>query len=166
MRSIIAALVVGVAMAVGCKAIPDGDDLDRLQDQVASLPTGLKAALSQWAANRIAYGYCLNHRGNNLGGLFCVDGKAKDGEYIPVPMEEMLLCLNRNLTTTYKECLDLIVRDINRIRGDQFGCEWSWFEPDMDPAKIPPEMDAKRITDEQIRDALLGPPPPSRSSCC
>ena len=166
MRAIFAALVLSAALAFGCKAVPDGDDLDRLQDHVAALPDGLKAALSQWAANRIAYGYCLNHKGNDVGVIHCTeydDGTAIYGERIVIPIEEMLLCLNRHLTTTYRECLSLILESTSKDKGDKFGCEWSRFESDMDPSRIPPEMDANRVTDDHIVDALLGPytPPPA-----
>ncbi len=160
MRAIIAVLVVSVTMAIGCKAVPDGDDLDRLMEQVAGIPTEIRSVMAKWAANRTAYGYLLHYQSSTqLGTSGCEDDSGKPVFVKPVQMSKMYACLNTMQTTTYLECLALILTDIADETPDLF-CEWNTHQSGLAPDEIPVEFKADRITDQNIADALLGPPPP------
>ncbi len=163
MRAIFAALVASVMMTFGCKALPDGDDLDRLRERLAGIPIGIKMDLHRWAANRVAYGYCLKTRGNGLGTLFCANVSAKDpgGEHIPVEMERMLKCLHENQTVSYFECLNIILEDIEGENLDKnYSCDWIGYSPGMEPDEVPPEFRSDRISDDDLVEALTGIAPP------
>jgi hypothetical protein len=160
-------LVAAMALSViGCKAVPDEDTLDRLRNHVASIPIEVRSVMAKWAANRTAYGYLLHYQGDaQLGTIECEDESGKPVLVKIAPMSKMYECLNTMRTSTYLECLALILTDVADETPDLF-CEWSTHQNGLAPGEIPEEFKADRSTDEAVIDmitrALIGPymPPP------
>lgn len=160
------AITILALLVVGCKAAPDDDSMDRLRDQVASIPIEVRSVMAKWAANRTAYGYLLHYQsGTQLGTIECENEAGTPVALKIVPMSKMYECLNTMRTTTYLECLALILTDIADETPDLF-CNWSTHQHGLAPGEIPAEFKADRSTDEAVIDtivrALVGPytPPP------
>lgn len=165
MRWFFAALIVSAMMVIfGCKAVPDEDDMDRLRNQVASIPIEMRVVMGRWAANRVAYGYLRNSfdrdREEIFGTIRCIDGaQSPTDPVIDLKLPEMFACLNKNLTSTYFDCLTIILDDI-QDQHPGLNCRWLDSRYGLTPDEAPPEFSSERITDDGIVRALLGPPPP------
>lgn len=160
-RKFVTAVVCSVFLfGFGCKAIPDGDDFDRLTDKIAGIPIEARLALDRWAANRVAYGYLLHYRDDNtwLGTLRC-DTFKKGTQFYEVSVNSVMMCLNRVQTATYAECLKLVVEEIEEENADDgYACLWESFtKSDLNPKSTPSEFDAERHSDETLAEILIGP---------
>lgn len=156
------AILFLTVLSLGCwEAKPDNDTLDDLRDSIASVPVEIRSVMGKFAANRFAYGYLRTYgKDVQLGTIACLDNK--DNQAVGpthIPIHKMWSCLHTMQTTTYLECLDLILQEFNDDYPEAY-CEWVGYQMNLRPDEVPDEFKAEFQTTDSIVHTLLGPPPP------
>jgi hypothetical protein len=80
-------------------------------------------------------------------------------QLIEMTTGDMLRCLDANPTSSFKECLSIMLENVQDDH-DSVECRWQSFNAKFWETRRPYEMDPERVSIEAMAQLLLGPPPP------